>query len=91
MVTIQKAAPCSKGSVASITLENANGMRVTLLSYGATIQSILVPDKDGRMTDVLLGYDRAADYEVNSGYLGACIGRNGNRIAGAAFCLTGRR
>ena len=55
MVTIQKAAPCSKGSVASITLENANGMRVTLLSYGATIQSILVPDKDGRMTDVLLG------------------------------------
>ena len=39
MVTIQKAAPCSKGSVASITLENANGMRVTLLSYGATIQS----------------------------------------------------
>ena len=90
MVTIQKAAPCSKGSVASITLENANGMRVTLLSYGATIQSILVPDKDGRMTDVLLGYDRAADYEVNSGYLGACIGRNGNRIAGAAFCLNGR-
>ena len=76
---------------ASITLENANGMRVTLLSYGATIQSILVPDKDGRMTDVLLGYDRAADYEVNSGYLGACIGRNGNRIAGAAFCLNGRR
>lgn len=66
-------------------------MRVTLLSYGATIQSILVPDKDGRMTDVLLGYDRAADYEVNSGYLGACIGRNGNRIAGAAFCLNGRR
>ena len=91
MVTIQKAAPCSKGSVASITLENANGMRVTLLSYGATIQSILVPDKDGRMTDVLLGYDRAADYEVNSGYLGACIGRNGNRIAGAAFCLNGHR
>ena len=91
MVTIQKAAPCSKGSVASITLENANGMRVTLLSYGATIQSILVPDKDGRMTDVLLGYDRAADYEVNSGYLGACIGRNGNRIAGATFCLNGRR
>ena len=91
MVTIQKAVPCSKGSVASITLENANGMRVTLLSYGATIQSILVPDKDGRMTDVLLGYDRAADYEVNSGYLGACIGRNGNRIAGAAFCLNGRR
>ena len=86
-----KAAPCSKGSVASITLENANGMRVTLLSYGATIQSILVPDKDGRMTDVLLGYDRAADYEVNSGYLGACIGRNGNRIARAAFCLNGRR
>ena len=91
MVTIQKAAPCSKGSVASITLENANGMRVTLLSYGATIQSILVPDKDGRMTDVLLGYETVKEYEENDGYLGACIGRNGNRIAGAAFTLNGQR
>ena len=54
MVTIQKAAPCSKGSVASITLENANGMRVTLLSYGATIQSIVVPGRNGVLTDVLI-------------------------------------
>ena len=91
MLTIQKLPLCSKGAPVAITLENRSHMRVTLLSYGATIQSILVPDKDGRMTDVLLGYDRAADYEVNSGYLGACIGRNGNRIAGAAFCLNGRR
>lgn len=87
MLTIQKASPCSKGNVVSITLENSQHMRVTLLSYGATIQSILVPDQSGKLTDVVLGYDTAAEYEQNNGYLGAAIGRNGNRIANAAFCL----
>lgn len=91
MLTIQKVSPCSKGSVVSITIENANHMRVTLLSYGATIQSIVVPDQAGNETDVVLGYDSPAEYEANNGYFGACIGRNGNRIANAAFTLNGRR
>ena len=91
MLTIQKLAPCSKGSVAAITLENVNHMRVTLLSYGATIQSIVVPDANGVPTDVLLGYDTPAQYEQNDGYFGASIGRNGNRIADAAFVLNGIR
>lgn len=91
MLTIQKSAPCSRGAVAAITLENEHGMRVTLLSYGATIQSIVVPDRNGRPTDVLLGYADAAEYERHDGYFGACIGRNGNRIAGASFCLNGER
>lgn len=91
MLTIQPVAPCSKGSVVSITMENDTHMRVTLLSYGATIQSIVVPDQNGVPTDVLLGYETAKEYEENSGYLGACIGRNGNRIADAAFTLHGRR
>lgn len=91
MLTIQKLAPCSKGSVVCITLENENHMQVRLLSYGATIQSIIVPDKTGHLTDVVLGYDTAAEYEQNNGYLGAAIGRNGNRIAKAAFTLGGQR
>ena len=91
MLTIQKLPLCAKGAPVAITLENCNHMRVTLLSYGATIQSIVVPDRDGNMTDVLLGYETVKEYEENSGYLGACIGRNGNRIANAAFTLNGQR
>ena len=91
MLTIQKLPLCSKGAPVAITLENSNHMRVTLLSYGATIQSIVVPDRNGVLTDVLLGYETVKEYEENDGYLGACIGRNGNRIAGAAFTLNGQR
>ena len=57
MLTIQKLPLCSKGAPVAITLENSNHMRVTLLSYGATIQSIVVPDRNGVLTDVLLGYE----------------------------------
>ena len=91
MLTIQKLPLCSKGAPVAITLENSNHMRVTLLSYGATIQSIVVPGRNGVLTDVLLGYETVKEYEENDGYLGACIGRNGNRIAGAAFTLNGQR
>ena len=91
MLTIQKLPLCSKGAPVAITLENRSHMRVTLLSYGATLQSIVVPDQNGVPTDVLLGYETVMEYEENDGYLGACIGRNGNRIAGAAFTLNGQR
>ena len=91
MLTIQKLPLCAKGAPVAITLENSNHMRVTLLSYGATLQSIVVPDQNGALTDVLLGYESVKEYEENSGYLGACIGRNGNRIANAAFTLNGQR
>ena len=91
MLTIQKLPLCAKGAPVAITLENRSHMRVTLLSYGATLQSIVVPDQNGVPTDVLLGYETVKEYEENDGYLGACIGRNGNRIAGAAFTLNGQR
>jgi len=91
MVTIKDFGANSKGRVAAITLENRNGMRVTVLSYGATVQSVVVPDRDGKPTDVVLGYDTAAEYERNNGFLGATVGRNANRIAGAAFTLDGVR
>ncbi len=75
--------------VTAYRLENENGMAVTVLDYGATIQSLLVPDRAGGFTDVALGYDTAAEYESNGGYLGATIGRVGNRIGGARFSLGG--
>lgn len=65
-------------------------MTVSLLDYGATIQAVLVKDRDGKQVDVVLGYDSIAEYEKNDGYLGACIGRVGNRIGGSEFTLNGK-
>ena len=75
--------------VTAARLETASGASLTVLDYGATIQSLCVPDHDGRLVDVVLGYDTAAEYERNNYYLGATIGRVGNRIAGARFSLNG--
>lgn len=63
---------------------------VSLLDYGAAIQSLLVKDGSGTWADVVLGYDTITEYEENDGYLGACIGRVGNRIGGASFRLNGK-
>ena len=64
-------------------------LRVKLLDYGATVQSLFVKDNDGKWVDVVLGYDTIREYEDNDGYFGACIGRVGNRIGGARFTLNG--
>ena len=71
------------------TLENRQGMEVRILSYGCTVQSILVPDREGRPGDVVLGCDSEAGYPA-PGCLGAMVGRYANRIAGAAFPLNGK-
>lgn len=73
--------------VSAAVLSNDNGMSVTILDYGATIQSIIVPDKTGNPTDVVLGYDTVAEYEQNGGFLGATVGRIANRIGKAHFKL----
>lgn len=75
--------------VTAFKLTNAAGASVTVLDYGATIQALSVPNKQGGFTDVVLGYDTVAGYEAGSGYLGATIGRVGNRIGGAKFSLGG--
>ena len=62
---------------------------VTILDLGGTIQSCVVPDRDGRPVDIALGYDTLAAYEAQDKYLGALVGRCANRIAGAAFSLGG--
>ena len=73
------------------TLSNGTGMVMTVTDYGATIQSLRIP-VGGALRDVVLGYDDPAGYERPSGtYFGAAVGRNANRIGGAAFTLNGRQ
>lgn len=72
------------------TLKNANGMVVEITNYGGRIVSINVPDRDGKMTDVVLGHASIDDYVANAdGNFGALIGRYGNRIANGQFVLDG--
>lgn len=80
----------SKGEQVTLyTLSNPNGMSVGLIDYGAIVQSICVPAGEGKVLDVVLGYEKVADYEVNPPHFGATIGRNGNRIEGGSFNLDG--
>ncbi len=67
------------------TLKNSKGMQVDLTNLGAIIVNLLVPDKDGNIEDVVLGFDKAEDYYKNPSFFGAVIGPNANRIAGAQF------
>ncbi len=77
-------------SVTAFHLENGNGARAVILDYGGTVQSLTVPNARGGFTDVVLGYETLAEYEQNDGYVGALIGRMGNRIGGSAFSLNGK-
>ena len=72
------------------TLKNKIGASVKIMSLGATIVSINIPDKNGVLADVICGYDDVESYLNNSGYQGAIIGRYGNRIKNSCFCLDGK-
>ena len=76
-------------TVSVYRITNVNGAYVDVLDYGCTLQSICVPDQDGNLVDVCLGYDTVAEYEANDGYLGAFIGRHANRIKEGKFTLNG--
>lgn len=71
------------------TIENSNGMKAEIINYGGIIVSLLVPDKDGKLTDVVLGCDNLEDY-YNCPFFGAIVGRHANRIENAVFELNGR-
>ena len=71
------------------TLTNANGMEVCITNFGGRIVSIMVPDKNGEMKDVVLGFDSIADYINVPSDFGAAIGRYANRINQGKLVLDG--
>jgi aldose 1-epimerase len=72
------------------TLTNSRGMEVKILTYGGILQSIKVPDRHARFTNVTLGFDNLADYVAKSPYFGCITGRYANRIAKGQFQLNGQ-
>ena len=75
--------------VALYTLVNKSGTEACITNYGGRIVSLMVPDKDGKLTDVVLGHDSIADYINIDGNFGALIGRYGNRINNGEFSIDG--
>ena len=70
-------------------LTNASGMEVTVTNYGATVQKLIAPDRNGNRADVVLGFDTIDGYLAPHPYFGATVGRYGNRIARGKFKLDG--
>lgn len=70
-------------------LRNKNGMEAAISNFGADLVSLKTPDRQGRLADVVLGHDQVSGYENGKAYLGATIGRYGNRIAKGKFALNG--
>jgi len=76
--------------VSQFVLTNANKMQVTLIDYGATVKDIVVPDRNGKFSNVSLGFSNLDDYREKSPYFGCIAGRYANRIAGGKFSLNGK-
>ncbi len=72
------------------TIENKNGMKACVINYGAILTQLWVPDKDGKIEDVVLGYDKLEDYFENGSFFGATVGPVANRTANAKFTLNGQ-
>lgn len=72
-------------------LKNANGVEVTVTNYGGRIVSVMVPDKNGTMQDVVLGFESVDEYTAVDNNLGATIGRYGNRIANGKITVAGEK
>lgn len=75
--------------VTLVTLKNASGIEVDVISYGGIITRLVTPDAEGRFGDIVLGLDSLEAYVDSNPYFGALIGRYGNRIAGGRFTLDG--
>lgn len=77
--------------VERLTLRGEAGFEVAIITLGATVQALHVPDRNGERADVVLGFERLEPYLSTRSFFGATIGRYANRIAGAAFALDGGR
>jgi aldose 1-epimerase len=69
------------------TLTNPDGLRARITNYGAILVSLEVPDRDGKLADITLGYDKLDGYLTRHPYFGSTVGRYANRIGGASFKL----
>ena len=76
--------------ITAFEMQNGNGINVTILDFGGTIQSVVLSDRNGKPIDVVLGYDDVASYEKGTCYYGAIVGRYANRIGGGRFVLDGK-
>ena len=76
--------------ICAYTLSNANGMSVKVLNFGAIVMQINVPDRNGKVEDVVLGYDKAEGYFTNGSMFGAAVGPCANRTGNARFEIDGQ-
>ena len=83
--------PSPKGDITVYTLTNRQGAVVRLSSLGAGILDVIVPDRDGNMADVVLGYANPADYLYDGPCMGKVPGRYANRIGAGEFTLAGKK
>lgn len=72
-----------------VTLANGGGVEARIITYGAAIQALLAPDRDGRLADVALGFASLEEYAADRAYVGSTVGRVANRIAKGRFVLDG--
>ena len=79
------------GDAASLYTIKAGNITANITDFGATLVSLYVPDSNGNITDVVLGYDDVNAYATLGGHLGASVGRNANRIGNAKFTLNGKK
>ncbi|MGK2286342.1 aldose epimerase family protein [Pedomonas sp. V897] len=77
-------------TVEAFTLTNNNGVSARVITLGATLQSLVAPDRNGKSADIVLGYATAADYEKYANYFGVSVGRYANRIGKGRFTLDGK-
>jgi aldose 1-epimerase len=77
-------------AVEAITLTNGKGVSATVITYGATLQSLIAPGRDGTKADIALGFKDAEAYAKNASYFGASVGRFANRIGKGKFTLDGK-
>ena len=77
-------------AVPAVTLSNEHGVSATVIAWGASLQALVMPDRNGRRRDVVLGYPNMDGYLAKPQYFGATVGRYANRIAAGRFRLDGR-